>query len=110
MSVLQRSGQSQKAVFFVVTIFVACIILVVSFQYSDGRNTSTGLGLAMMLSVVVGLTAFACLCTFCRCPNCKERWFWRGVSDSKKMDWPIRVLVESSCPNCGWPGCGEDHL
>tara|TARA_R110002124_G_C8903524_1_gene510005 strand:+ start:532 stop:888 length:357 start_codon:yes stop_codon:yes gene_type:complete len=50
--------------------------------------------------VLIGLISFFVACVSIKCPDCKDKWFWRAVSKSKSGDWLFWLKSQISGPAC----------
>jgi len=58
--------------------------------------------------VFIGLVSFLIACLSIKCPNCKDKWFWRAVSKSESGAWLFWFKSQLSCPVCKQGASNQD--
>lgn len=52
-------------------------------------------------SALMSVSAFACLCAYCRCRYCGYKLFWHAVGERDKSDSMGWFFTARECPKCG---------
>lgn len=52
-------------------------------------------------AIITGCVAMVCLSFMIKCPRCKLKWFWHGMSKDHKRN--IGIGYMSHCPRCNYP-------
>lgn len=56
------------------------------------------------VSTALALLGFVYLCTQVRCPRCRAKWIWMGVSGKLNPKSLETLVTLELCPKCGYPG------
>jgi Na+/melibiose symporter-like transporter len=98
-SIIKKSGQSWK---MRVSIFGIIISGALMFSGSFIGRTNSQFDLYPLIPVgaLIGMLSFIFAIFSIRCPNCKDKWFWRAVSKRDKNNWLIWLENQSNCSEC----------
>jgi predicted RNA-binding Zn-ribbon protein involved in translation (DUF1610 family) len=55
-----------------------------------------------LIGTSLGLVALLVACLSIRCPSCGKRFVWHALSTMPSHSWLEWLLVESTCPKCGF--------
>ena len=98
-SIIKKSGQSWKMrVSFAGIIISGALMFGGSFI--GGTNTQFDFYSLIPIGALIGMLSFLFAILAIRCPNCKDKWFWRAVSKKDKNNWLIWLENQSNCPEC----------
>lgn len=100
-SVIKTTGQWSKAVISFCAVIVGGVIMLVG---SSRLNASDYVGPATMLGggAFLFLGGVILAVTAVRCPKCRARWVWLGLSKQASDEWLTWLLSRSECPRCGY--------
>ena len=59
-----------------------------------------------VISILAGTlfcaTSLLFACFSIKCPNCKDKWFWRAISTQKMGNWLYWLKDLNNCPSCDY--------
>ena len=98
-SIIKKSGQWWKAHIAFWGLVAGGGIMFIGLANLDKKELAVSLAL---VGVILGLASFIYGCLSIRCPNCKARWIWLGVSGKSSNEWVHWLLSRSQCPECNY--------
>lgn len=98
-NVITRSGQGWKSTLGL--ILVVATGLVVMYGADDTADAiAASAVVATFTAVAIGLVVTLSL----RCPDCRARWIWIGLSHQDHNQWLRWLMTLQACPECGYRG------
>ena len=96
-SIIKKTKQWWKASLAFWCIIIGGTIMFIGLANLDNKELFITL---VPLGIVIGIIGFIFGCTAIRCPSCKAKWVWLGVSGKSSSEWLHWLLSQSKCPKC----------
>lgn len=98
-SILKKTKQMWKLNLTLALATISSLVLMYVINHMTEFNAEIGLTLVGITTTtpMLGLV-FASLSI--RCPSCKAKWFWMGISGQSSNAWLKWLLTRTECPKC----------